>query len=84
MKHRVYHSTALRSQLDQYAQQLVVDSAELAKSYEWMLANEVVFEEGDVANPRVSICSVNIETRIDQPLARRFYVHWPDPPLRSS
>lgn len=74
MKHRIYHSTALRSHLDQYAQQLAVDSAELAQSYEWMLANEVVFEEGDEAKPRVSICSVNIETRIDPPLARRFYV----------
>jgi acetyltransferase-like isoleucine patch superfamily enzyme len=73
MRHRIYHSTALRARLEVYAQQLGVTPTELTDSYDWMLANEVVFEEGDEANPRVSICSVNIETRIDPPLARRFY-----------
>lgn len=73
MKHRIYHSTDLRARMDSYSSRLEVTPSELATSYLWMLAHDVAFEEGDAASPRVSICSVNIETRIEEPLARRFY-----------
>ncbi|WP_426992854.1 acyltransferase [Methylomonas sp. CM2] len=73
MKHRIYHSNAVRDRLVDYAEKLAVDAGELLVAYEWMLANDVAFEEGDADRPRVSICSVNIEMRIEQPLARRFY-----------
>ncbi|OQS37316.1 acyltransferase [Chromobacterium haemolyticum] len=73
LRHRIYHSSALRERLDGYAARLGVPAAELAVAYDWMLANNVVFEEGDAAEPRVSIVSVNMESRIPHPLASRFY-----------
>ena len=73
MRHRIYHSNDLRARLNQYAARLNVTPAELAEAYQWMLAHEVAFEEGDADDPRVSISSVDIERRIDHPLARRFY-----------
>ncbi len=73
MKHRIYHSSSLRERLNDYAVRLAVTPAELAEAYQWMLDNDVAFEEGDAGAPRVSISSVNIETRIEHLLARRFY-----------
>lgn len=73
MRHRIYHSRSLRQRLPEYANQLGVSVEALTEAYVWMLAHEVAFEEGDADDPRVSICSVNIEVRIEQPLARRFY-----------
>ncbi len=73
MKHRIYHSHGVSARLDEYAARLGVPEAELAEAWRWMLANDVAFEEGDAASPRVSICSINIEPRIAHPLARRFF-----------
>lgn len=69
MKHRVMLRSHLRNQLADYAQTLNVSPDDLAQALEWMLANDVAFEEGD----RYAIASVNIEPRIENPLARRFY-----------
>lgn len=73
MKHRIYHSNALRERLPEYAAKLTVSTGQLAETYDWMLLNEVAFEEGDELNPKVSICSVNIESRIEHALGKRFY-----------
>ena len=71
LRHRIYHSSARA--LDGYAARLNAPAAELAAAYDWMLANNVAFEEGDAAEPRVSIVSIDMESRIPHPLARRFY-----------
>jgi len=73
MKHRIRHSQNLRQQLSFYAAELNADEQELNETFEWMLANEVVFEEGDTERPYYSICSVDIEERIEHSLAKRFY-----------
>lgn len=69
MKHRIYHSSLLNERLPAYAEQLNVSLEELHSALDYMLANDILFAEGQ----RFSICSVNIETQIEQPLARRFY-----------
>ena len=73
MKHRNYHSHALGRRLPDYAATLHTNPESLTEAYQWMLSNDIAFEEGDMENPRVPICSVNIEKRIQHPLARRFY-----------
>ena len=69
MKHRVMLRSHLRNQLPQYADTLGTTPELLHEALEWMLANNVAFEEGD----RYAIASVNIEPRIEHALARRFY-----------
>lgn len=69
MKHRIFHSLQLREYLTRYASQLDCSLESLSASVDYMLANDILFEEGE----RFSICSVNIEPLIEQPLARRFY-----------
>ena len=73
MKHRIYHSHALGRRFPDYAATLHTNPESLTEAYQWMLSNDIAFEEGDTDNPKVSICSVNIEKRIQHPLARRFY-----------
>lgn len=73
MKHRIYHSSALRERLPEYATRLGETTEALTEAYAWMLGNEIAFEEGSAESPRVSIVSVNIEPRITHELARRFY-----------
>jgi acetyltransferase-like isoleucine patch superfamily enzyme len=69
MKHRIFHSLELREHLANYTARLDCSLENLAASLDYMLANDILFEEGE----RFSICSVNIEPLIEQPLARRFY-----------
>jgi acetyltransferase-like isoleucine patch superfamily enzyme len=69
MKHRIFHSNSLNEQLPAYAERLGVSLADLHGTVDYMLANDILFAEGE----RFSICSVNIETQIEPPLARRFY-----------
>lgn len=73
MRHRIYHSHALRERLPEYALRLGTTVDALTEAYAWMLGHEIAFEEGNAENVRVSIVSVNIEPRIENPLARRFY-----------
>lgn len=69
MRHRIRHSGDLRDRLGEYATRLGVSETELTQAYDWMLANEVAFAEPS----GYSICSVDIEPLIEEPLARRFY-----------
>lgn len=69
MKHRVRLRSDIRARLDDYAATLGVARDELAQAFEWMLANEVAFDEGGL----YSISSFDIEPRIEHPLARRFF-----------
>ncbi|MET1080077.1 MAG: acyltransferase [Pseudomonas sp.] len=69
MKHRIFHSTELRERLLDYAERLGCSQASLHSAFAYMLNHDILFEEG----PRFSIACVNIERRIEQPLARRFY-----------
>jgi acetyltransferase-like isoleucine patch superfamily enzyme len=73
MKHRIFHSVALAQNLASYAARLGVTEEQLAEAYRWMLENDVAFEEGRDDAIRVSICSIDIEKRIENPLARRFF-----------
>ena len=74
MRHRIYHSHDLRSRFAEYAARLGISELALAAAWEWMLAQEVAFEEADGQGMRVSICSINIESRIENSVARHFYV----------
>lgn len=69
MKHRVMLRSHLRNQLPEYAERLGTTTEELAAALEWMLANDVAFEEGE----RYAIASVDAEPRIAESLPRRFY-----------
>lgn len=69
MKHRVRLRSDLRAQLDDYATRLGVPRDELEAALQWMFEHDVAFDESGV----YSISSVDIEPRIENPLARRFY-----------
>jgi len=75
MKHRILHSINLADQLGHYAALLKVDLPTLQEAYAWMLANEVAFEEPSRSDggTRSFISYLDIEKRIEHPLARRFY-----------
>ena len=73
MKHRMYHSNNLRQALPEYAQRLGCSVEELESAYDWMLQNDVCFERQIKDDMLCSISYVNIEPRIEHPLARRFY-----------
>ncbi len=73
MRHRLFHSNNLRQALPEYAIKLGVTPEELEAAYDWMLANEVCFEQPLKGNILCFISYVNIEPRIENPLARRFY-----------
>ena len=74
MKHRILHSTNLRDHLADHATRLGVPLPELTEAFDWMCAHNVAFEEpgrGGVTNSYIAY--VDIEKRIEHPLARRFY-----------
>ena len=74
MKHRILHSLNLRDQLGAYATRLGVPLPALSEAYDWMCAHNVAFEEpGRGGKVNSYIAYVNIEKRIEHPLARRFY-----------
>jgi acetyltransferase-like isoleucine patch superfamily enzyme len=75
MKHRILHSHDLANRLPLDAPRLGVDTDTLRQAYDWMLANNVAFEEKGRANEgtRCYIAYVNIEKRIEHPLARAYY-----------
>ena len=64
MRHRIHHSNDLATRLDDYAARLQLAPPQVADAYQWLLANEVVFEEPGSDGVRVSICSVDIEQRL--------------------
>lgn len=76
MKHRTLHSHGLRDRLPAYAAHLNVPVDELSQAYDWMLAHDVAFEyQGRPADGvATQISCLNIEKRIEHPLARRFFV----------
>ncbi|BCQ63759.1 hypothetical protein PBOI14_55090 [Pseudomonas sp. Boi14] len=47
--------------------------AELEAAYQWMLENDVVFEQPLKGNVLTYISYLNIESKIEPPLPRRFY-----------
>ncbi|EPM71718.1 transferase, hexapeptide repeat protein, partial [Pseudomonas syringae pv. actinidiae ICMP 18886] len=73
MKHRMLHSHNLREALPDYARKMAVPLDELEAAYQWMLDNEVCFETRIKERTLSFICYLNIEPRIENPLARRFY-----------
>lgn len=74
MKHRIAVPVDLRTDLAQEARILEVSEEALIEALEWMLAHDVAFEEGEGMARRYSICSVDIEPRIEHLLARRWFV----------
>lgn len=75
MKHRILHSHGVRDRLPAYASRLNVSVDDLAQAYDWMLAHDVAWEyQGRPADGvATQICCLDIEKRIEHPLARRFF-----------
>lgn len=73
MKHRVIHSSDLPQRLPTLAGELGVNVEDLQAAYAWGLANNVLFEDGEGEQARYSISSLDLERRIEHPLARRLY-----------
>ncbi|RMQ97258.1 Hexapeptide repeat-containing transferase [Pseudomonas savastanoi pv. glycinea] len=73
MKHRLMHSHDLRLALPEYARKMGVELEELQSAYEWMLSHDVCFETTIKGRTLSFISYLNIEPRIEHPLARRFY-----------
>lgn len=73
MKHRIFHSTDLPDRLPSLAEELGVTLDGLKTVYQWGMSNNMLFAEGEGDQARYSICSVNIETAIPDPLAKRLY-----------
>lgn len=73
MKHRLFHSRNLRLALPEYAEKMGVSVQELSEAYDWMLANDVCFEQPLKGDTLCFISYLNIEPRIEHSLARRFY-----------
>jgi acetyltransferase-like isoleucine patch superfamily enzyme len=67
------HSHNLRQALPEYARKMGVSTEELESAYQWMLENDVCFEQTLKDKTLSFISYLNIETRIEHPLARRFY-----------
>ena len=74
MRHRIFHSVALRDRLGDYARTLGTGEAEVRAAYDWLIEHEVVFEEASADAVRVSISSVDVSARLEHPLARRLYL----------
>ena len=74
MRHRIYHSNDLRQRLGDYAARMGVDPLQAEQAYQWLIANEAVFEEPGSDGVRVSICSVDISGTLADPLGRRLYL----------
>lgn len=73
MRHRIYHSDGLRARLSDYATKLGISEQEMAEAYAWMIEHELVFEEGEPENPRVSLLSINVERKVAHPIAKRMF-----------
>lgn len=73
MRHRIFHSFDLNEHLQEYAVRLGVSAQELQEAWIWMLDNEVGFEQNRGGVTHYSISYINIESRISNPLARRFF-----------
>jgi acetyltransferase-like isoleucine patch superfamily enzyme len=74
MRHRIFHSRDLRERLGTYALALDTDSYSLSTCYQWMLENEVLFEEPNGNGTRVYLSLTDLTPRIDDPATRRFYL----------
>ena len=73
MKHRIQHSTGLRERLPDYATRLNTTPEALGEAYDWMLAHDVAFESPSRDGTVTHISCLDIEKRIEHPLARRFF-----------
>ena len=70
MKHRITLFVDVRERMDEYAQALGVTPEQANEAFEWMLANDVAFQEGET---QYAISSLDIEHAIEPELPRRFY-----------
>jgi len=73
MRHRMMHSHNLRQALPEYARKMGVSTEELESTWQWMIDNEAAFETPLKSTTLSFISYLNIEPRIEPPLARRFY-----------
>ncbi|WP_455925141.1 acyltransferase [Pseudomonas putida] len=74
MRHRLYHSSDLHQALPEYAYKMGVSAEELESTYQWMVENELIFEQPLKSRTLYFLAGVNMEPLIEPPLARRFYV----------
>ena len=83
MKHRMHHSHDLRARLPDYARDLGVTLAELTAAYDWMLANDVLFDEPCKEGVATSISVIRCQKKLGNALASRFFVRlYQDLPVR--
>ena len=73
MRHRIFHSNDLGQRLESYAQRLQLSTEQVRAAYQWLLANNGVFEEPGNDAVRVSISSVDIERRLSDSHGRALY-----------
>lgn len=73
MRHRIFHSIGLSDQLGKYVSRTGLGLEQLQAGYAWLLDHEVVFEERQGEDVRVSICSVDIESTLQNAAARHLY-----------
>lgn len=73
MKHRTLHSTDLPARLPTLADEIGVSLPDLQEAFAWSLVNDVLFEEGVGDNKTYWMSSIDIEPRIEQPVARRLF-----------
>jgi len=73
MKHRTLHSPDLRDRLPALASEIGVSLEDLQDGLAWSLANEVIFEAGEGEAKRFWMSSIDIEPRIEHPVARRLF-----------
>ncbi|RMX03528.1 acyltransferase [Corticibacter populi] len=69
MKHRIKLPFAFEERLPEFAATLQVEPAQLHSCVDWMLAQQLLFNEGG----RYWLCSVEAGHRISDPLTSRFY-----------
>lgn len=73
MRHRIFHSTDLPERLPSLAVEMGTSHEDLNAAFASGMTRDVFFVEGDGEQARYSICSVNIEASIEDPLVRRLY-----------
>ncbi len=75
MKHRIRLDFDIRSQQQEHALQLGCSDKDLEAAIDYMLSNDLLFEDKP---GEFSLLSIDVEIRIDQPLVRRLFALYRD------
>lgn len=75
MKHRIRLGFNVREKQAEHAAQLGCSEEELAAAIDHMLANDLLFADSETV---FSLLSIDVETRIEQPMVRRLFALYRD------